>query len=42
MEPPQDFVQAPKFDDTGRPYHYLFYTAAPKMYELQHVSYKMC
>lgn len=38
MEPPQDFIEASKFDDTGRPYHFLFYTAKAKMFEIQHVS----
>ncbi|KAJ1525977.1 hypothetical protein ONE63_009160 [Megalurothrips usitatus] len=36
MKPPQDIVQKAKFDDTGRPYHFMFYTNAPKLYELQH------
>lgn len=38
MEPPRDYTEAAKFDNTGRPFHFLFYTAFPHTYELQYVS----
>lgn len=40
MLPPLDYTEAAKFDNTGRPFHFLFYTAFPHTYELQHETVK--
>jgi len=29
---------AAEFDNSGRPYHFLFYTGLPNYYDLMHVS----
>lgn len=41
LKPPEE-VHPPKkeaeFDETGRPFHYLFYTGRPTYYSFVHVS----
>lgn len=41
MKPPEEIfpkVKEAKFDESGRPYHFLFYTGAAQVYEIQYVS----
>lgn len=33
--------KAAEFDETGRPYHFLFYTGKPNYYQLLHVCIKI-
>ncbi|XP_034233573.1 28S ribosomal protein S9, mitochondrial [Thrips palmi] len=40
MLPPVEYKQSAKFDNTGRPFHFLFYTGFPHTYELQHETVK--
>lgn len=40
MKPPEDIYpqrKAAEFDEKGRPFHFLFYTARPHYYEVLHV-----
>lgn len=42
MKPPEEIFPAKKeaeFDESGRPYHFLFYTSRPRFYQLMHVSF---
>ncbi|XP_066156810.1 small ribosomal subunit protein uS9m [Euwallacea fornicatus] len=41
MKPPEDVFpqrKAAEFDQTGRPYHFLFYTGRPNFYQLLHTG----
>lgn len=41
MKPPEDVFpqrKAAEFDETGRPYHFLFYTGRANFYQILHVS----
>lgn len=41
MKPPQEVFPPRKkvqFDQTGRPFHYMFFTNFPNFYEMCHVS----
>lgn len=40
MKPPSEVFpkrKAAEFDQSGRPFHYLFYTGRPNFYEVLHV-----
>ena len=40
MKPPEEIfpkVKEAKFDESGRPFHFLFYTGAIAVYDVQHV-----
>lgn len=40
MKPPEEVFpqrKAAEFDETGRPFHFLFYTSRPNYYNLLHV-----
>lgn len=40
MKPPEEIYpqrKAAEFDETGRPYHFLFYTQRPNFYKLLYV-----
>lgn len=42
MKPPEEVFpqrKAAEFDETGRPFHFLFYTGRPNFYQVLHVGY---
>lgn len=43
MKPPEEVFpqrKAAEFDETGRPFHFLFYTSRPNYYNIMHVRLK--